>query len=123
MRKITERMILARITWQLEYKKQADGEEPAFSSVQTGFRPGLATVDSIALIHKDILARPPNMYPRTIVAVDIKKAFDTVPHDAVVQGAINRGLKGRCLEFVKSFLEDRTYEVVSGKNMDQRGRT
>ncbi|KAG0413515.1 hypothetical protein HPB47_009347 [Ixodes persulcatus] len=28
--KITERRILARITWQQEYKKQADGEEPAF---------------------------------------------------------------------------------------------
>lgn len=33
----------------------------------------------------------------------------------MVQGAINRGLKGRCLRFIKSFSEDRTYEVVAGE--------
>lgn len=48
------------------------------------------------------------------------KAFGSVLYWAVIQGAIYRGFRGRCLKYIPYFLTDRTFSVnvgeVEGKN-------
>lgn len=93
MCKVMGRMVLARISWVLENKDR--NEFPASSLFQTGFKPGLSTMDSIAVIHEGVLFKQPSSKPNTVVAIDVKKAFDSVSHWAVIREAINRGLGGR----------------------------
>ncbi|KAM7315877.1 hypothetical protein ISCGN_005660 [Ixodes scapularis] len=105
--KVMERMVLARITWILESHNR-------LHPMQTGFRPHLSTQDSLAMIHNDITKFQPTVQPRTIVAIDIKKAFDSIPHETVIRRAKNRGLRGRILNFIKSFLHRRKFQVHIG---------
>ncbi|KAM7311521.1 hypothetical protein ISCGN_008428 [Ixodes scapularis] len=51
---------------------------------------------------------------RTVVVVDVRKAFDTVPHEAVIRSAEHSGVCGHLLNFVKSFLKDRAYKIKAG---------
>lgn len=99
-------MVLTRITWILETHNK-------LHPMQTGFRPNLSTQDSLALIHHDIIA-PLTSGPRTIVAADVQKAFDTIPHHTVIRAAERLGFTGRILNFVKSFLKDRQFQVMVG---------
>lgn len=46
-----------------------------------------------------------------------KKAFDSVPHISVVEGAIQRGVRGRTLEFIIAFLSSRTYHISVGNTL------
>lgn len=115
--KTMERMVLARITWLLEINSQA------YCARQTGFRPGLSTQDSLAMIHKEAMihtSKRPCYNPRLIVAIDIKKAFDSVPHDAVLRGAVKRGIKGKTLKFIRSFLDERKFETAIGQSRGPR---
>ncbi|KAM7289011.1 uncharacterized protein ISCGN_029148 [Ixodes scapularis] len=110
--KVMERMVLKRIEWFLE-------TTGGFHATQTGFRPGLGTQESLMLISKDIIKKKKKMI-RTIVAIDVKKAFDSVPHAAVIGEAQSLGISGRPLNFIRSFLEGRTYSVRCGR--EQGGR-
>ncbi|KAG0425783.1 hypothetical protein HPB47_027066 [Ixodes persulcatus] len=83
-------------------KDNGKNESPAYSPFQTGFRPSLSTTESIALIHKDVLSKQPSNRPKTVVAINLKKAFDSVPHWAVIRGAINRGLRAILMEVENS---------------------
>lgn len=46
-----------------------------------------------------------------------KKAFDSVPHISVVEGAIQRGVRGRTLECIIAFLSSRTYHIRVGNTL------
>lgn len=102
-----ERMVLARLTWHLETHDR-------LHPMQTGFRPHLSTQDSLAMIHKEITEKAPKQTPCILVALDIKKAFDSVPYKAVLQGAMNRGINEKAVRFIKTFLEGRMYQIVIG---------
>ncbi|KAM7300551.1 tigger transposable element-derived protein 6-like [Ixodes scapularis] len=43
--------------------------------------------DSLKLLYEDVMANKNQQDPRLVVALDIKKAFDAVPHWAVIKGA------------------------------------
>lgn len=57
---------------------------------------------------------PPNACPRTMVAIDIEKAFDTLPHATIIRAAERRRLRGRVLNFIKSLLKERQFQVIIG---------
>lgn len=107
--KVMERMVLRRIEWLLE-------TTGAFHSVQTGFRPGLSTQESLTLISAGVITTATRQAVRAIVTVDVKKAFDSVPHAAVIREAQQLGLGGRPLNFIRAFLAGRTYSVQCGSS-------
>lgn len=107
-----ERMVLKRIEWFLE-------TTGGFHAAQTGFRPGLGTQESLQLISEDIIKKGKGKI-RTIVAIDVKKAFDSVPHAAVIGEAQALGISGRPLNFIRNFLEGRTYSVRCGPEQGER---
>lgn len=52
---------------------------------------------------------------RTIVAIDVhKKVFDSVHHVSIIGEASRLGIPGRTLNFIKGFLEGRTFSVRCG---------
>ena len=48
----------------------------------------------------------------TIDCVDFKKAFDKVPHQRLIHKAEQYGIKGDIINWIKSFLDSRTQQVV-----------
>lgn len=105
-----ERMVLDRLNWYLETNTKA------FHPAQTGFRANMGTQESLFLISRDMSKtdKPLGTDIKTIVAIDVRKAFDSVPHASVIREAIKLGVHGRALNFIKSFLENRTYSIRYG---------
>ncbi|KAG0442800.1 hypothetical protein HPB47_015607 [Ixodes persulcatus] len=85
--KLLERMVTGRLQWILE-------TTGALYPTKTGFRPQMSTQDSLVMIHHDLYERHlSNFQPRTLVAIDLRKAFDSIPHSTannigVPQGAV-----------------------------------
>lgn len=109
--KLLERMVLTRLTYHLEE------ENPAFfDPAQTGFRPGLCTQDSLLLLRQLVGGGRRGLLkvPGILLAVDLQKAFDTVAHTAILTALDGAGVGTRIMNFVRSFLVARTFEVKSG---------
>ncbi|XP_042142358.1 uncharacterized protein LOC121833283 [Ixodes scapularis] len=115
--KLMERMVLARIDWIIEHKREV------LHPAQTGFRKNLGTQDSLVLIREYLVNRPTHCHPQLLVAVDIKKAFDTLPHATVIDTARKLGVRGRPLNFIKAFLSGRKYLVKTGKHCSSEQKT
>ncbi|KAM7298544.1 hypothetical protein ISCGN_019138 [Ixodes scapularis] len=109
-------MCATRLNYYLE--EVADGY---FHPGQTGFRPNLCTQDSLFLLRRIANTRKGRQKkPGILVAVDLKKAFDTVRHDSVL-GDVKEAYTGtRMLNVVKSFLKHRTFEIRSGNRTPQQ---
>ncbi|KAG0419811.1 hypothetical protein HPB47_003858 [Ixodes persulcatus] len=78
--KLTERMVLERLMLHLE------GNSPLHPH-QLGFRHGMSTQDILHMLRHQVLDAYSKVQRRTVVAVDVRKAFDAVPHEAVIQSA------------------------------------
>ncbi|KAG0423849.1 hypothetical protein HPB47_000397 [Ixodes persulcatus] len=99
---------------------QATPSTGAFHPMQTGFRPYLSTQYSLLMIHHDLYERRLfKSQPRTLVAIDLPNAFDSIPHSTIVSAAKRRGVQGRLLNFIKTFLQDRTFQVSTGQTKGQ----
>ncbi|KAG0411911.1 hypothetical protein HPB47_010937 [Ixodes persulcatus] len=103
-------MALARIQWHLD-------KEDRLHHCQTGFRSGLSTQDNFLMLHHDVLTNPSSIQPKTVVAVDVQKAFDSVPHSSVIESAKLMGIQGRALNFIRNFLKDRRFQVKIGSSV------
>ncbi|KAH7945665.1 hypothetical protein HPB49_013638 [Dermacentor silvarum] len=116
-RKLAERMALMRISHFLE-------TEGRFHPAQTGFRPNLGTHDSLLLVKEGVLRRKTvgrgNRHPSILVAVDLRKAFDTVTHEAIIEAAERHGITGRPLNFRK---KQQPSLVRSSQSFKERQKT
>ncbi|KAM7308764.1 hypothetical protein ISCGN_012397 [Ixodes scapularis] len=104
MCKLFERIVLARITWIAEDRK-------LFHAAQTGFRQHLGTRDSLLLLSTDVYRKGST---GSLVAVDVCKAFDLLPHEAIVKALREVGITHKPLNFVKGFLKQRKYSIKTG---------
>ncbi|KAG0412934.1 hypothetical protein HPB47_009903 [Ixodes persulcatus] len=76
---------------------------------------GHAACNAVLLRLKETVLDKSSPRPRIVVAVDIRKAFDGVPHDTVLTKARDLGLKGKIYNFIASFLENRSFQVQIGQ--------
>ena len=51
-------------------------------------------------------------YSVDVIYQDFQEAFDTVPHQPLIQKLSSFGIHGKMLQWIKDFLKDRTQEVV-----------
>ncbi|KAG0421998.1 hypothetical protein HPB47_002141 [Ixodes persulcatus] len=105
--KTMEKIVLRRIQWYLEKHECLDPR-------QTGFREAMGTHDSLKLLYEEVMADKNKQNPRLVVALDIQKAFDAVPHWAVARGAKAFGIRGKALNFIEDFLCNRNFQVKIG---------
>ncbi|KAM7293909.1 hypothetical protein ISCGN_023481 [Ixodes scapularis] len=105
--KLMERMALMRLEWHIEANN-------VLHPCQTGFRRGLSTQDSLALFAEDLAGKHPRYDIKIAVAIDVKKAFDSVPQPTVMAAASAAGLAGKPLQYIRAFLKGRTFSVSVG---------
>jgi hypothetical protein len=83
------------------------------SSVQHGFIVGKSTISNLLFTENIIADALNNHQALDIVSFDFSRAFDRVPHDLLLQELISRGVCGKALLWLKSFLEGRMQSVRS----------
>ncbi|KAH7959923.1 hypothetical protein HPB49_014970 [Dermacentor silvarum] len=105
--KVMEAIALARLEW----VARACG---FLADQQTGFRRRRCTADSIADVVSTLEDARASGDLAMLLLIDVKGAFDGLPH-AVVQQALDLlGIGGNLRRFLSSFLNDRTLRVRVG---------
>lgn len=99
-------MIHDRLTSHLE-----DNEH--FPDTMFGSRQLLSTQDILLLLKEDLVDRlSKNTSKSTILAIDVKSAFDNVSHKAILQNFEDTGCGSKIYGYVRSFFTDRPATVV-----------
>ena len=87
-------------------------DQGLLSNEQHGFRPGRSTITQL-LVHLDriieILEKNQNA---DVLYLDFSKAFDKVCHATLIKKLEGFGIRGKVLNWLKSFLSDRYQRVV-----------
>jgi Reverse transcriptase (RNA-dependent DNA polymerase) len=88
-----------------------------FSRAQAGFRTREECVTQVACV-MDIIQRRKIVGKKTyVVFVDLRKAYDTVPHEALFAKLSRFGIRGKCLAFIRALYRSSTIRVrVGGGN-------
>ncbi|XP_049527575.1 uncharacterized protein LOC119459166 [Dermacentor silvarum] len=107
-----ERVALARLEWiaaQLQY----------FPEQQTGFRRQRCTADSISDVVATLEDAKATGGVAMLVLLDVKSAFDGLPH-AVIEACLDRlGLSGCLRSYFSAFLIGRTFRVRIGQELSE----
>lgn len=95
-------------------------ERGLFSRSQAGFRTREECVTQVACVVETIQRRRICGRPTYVVFVDLKKAYDTVPHEGLFAKLYRFGIRGRCLNFLRSLYRSSTIRVRIGGGDDSR---
>ena len=88
---------------------------------QYGFRSGHSTAMAILDMVEKIRAAWTEKNSALGIFVDLKKAFDTVDHDILLQKLGHYGVRGQTLKILESYLKDRSQYVCYGGHESERG--
>ena len=85
------------------------------SNVQFGFCKGRSCVTQLLVTINEWMKSLDGNVPVDAIYLDFSKAFDTVPHERLIQKLRSYGIGGNLLSWVQDFLRDRTqYVTVNG---------
>lgn len=105
--KVMERMVLRRLVYHLE----AAGALPDCFS---GFRHHRSTADAIGDITSSLEEAKAQGWSAMAVFLDVRKAFDALPHRIIISALRRFGVCGRPLNYICAFLTERTMCVKVG---------
>ena len=98
--------------WMLKERLLAAGADAALWSSQFGFRPGRSTEDAIFIARRKIeLARAQRNGKVSLLALDWRKAFDSIHVSSLVDALRRFGLPQQFLEMMSSLLSSRHFSV------------
>ena len=86
-----------------------------FSDRQFGFLKNKSTKDAIFNFTESIYDALDSKEHNIRILVDLKAAFDTVNHTILLKKLERYGVRGHCLLWFKSYLNDRKFRVRTGK--------
>ena len=95
------------------YSKVIDFLYPSFSLSQLGFVAGRSTLQQLLLFLSDTHNNSDNRLHTGIVYLDFRKAFDTVPHDKLLNKLWSMGITGNMVIWFRSYLSSRRQTVQS----------
>ena len=75
---------------------------------QSGFRPHYSTTSALTYVNEEILKHIDNGKLIGIVFLDLKKAFDTVDHELLIQKLPHYGITNNTLLWINNYLNNRT---------------
>ena len=102
--KIMERIVNIRLKRYLERNSLID-------SNQYGFRSGFSSLDGIVNLESDIRKAHQQNKATLTVFIDLKEAFDSINHKALLTKLQSLNLNGNILNFIQSFLSNRYIHV------------
>ena len=79
---------------------------------QFGFRPHHSTADMLTILTQQWSNSLDKGNEVRLIALDIKGAFDKVWHNGLCSKLIAKGVRGKLLTWIKSYLTDRSINVV-----------
>jgi len=106
--KIIEKIVAAQLTHYLD----KNGLLPTY---QSGFLKGHSTETLLVRLLSDIYGAIDKSQVTLLALFDVSAAFDTVDHEILLQRlSVSFGLSGNMLEWLTSFLQDRSFMVAHG---------
>ena len=102
--KILASIVNTRVTDQLEARK-------AFSKAQAGCRRREEAVAQVVALFETAQRRTLKGRCTVAVFIDLKKAFDTVPHAGMITKLSKYGVSGRALSFIKALYSSSSFRV------------
>lgn len=112
--KIFEKLLYNRIS---SFAKRFD----LISNCQFGFRKNKSTSDSLVTLSEHIYDSLNSKKNHISVLLDLKKAFDTVAHDILLDKLFHYGIRGLPLAMIRSYLSDRfQYMEINGTKSSTR---
>lgn len=79
---------------------------------QYGFRTGRSCELALATVVHTLSNHLDNRVACELVQLDFRQAFDRVSHDILLHKLWSMGIRGQVLQFLSSFLHDRSQRVV-----------
>ena len=108
--KLMEKLVNKRLIWYLE-------REEKLSRYQCGFRKTRSTLDHLVRLESFIREAFINKEHVTAVFFDLEKAFDTTWKHGILKDLHDLGLRGNLPEFIKNFLNHRSFQVKVGSQL------
>ncbi len=87
-------------------------EHNILTDVQHGFRSGRSCETQLLITLQDLLSFRDQGQQTDLLVLDFSKAFDTVPHDALLGKLQHYGIHGHILHWIAGFLKNREQCVV-----------
>jgi len=84
---------------------------------QFGFRKNKSTQSAILCLCDDILRNFDNGSKTLAIFLDLKKAFDTVPHKLLLDKLEKYGIRGKCWEIIFNYLSNRRQRTKIGETL------
>ena len=105
--KLMERMVAKRLNWYVEHNNM-------ISKYQCAFKKGRSTIDHLLRLESEI--RKGFFYNRYTLAVflDLKSAYNLTSTVALLTKMHTLGFRGRMMNFLKGYLDERTFQVKCG---------
>jgi hypothetical protein len=104
--KILEHIVCKHILNHLE-------EHNILTSLQHGFRSGYSCETQLLITVHDIVQAFDKKKQTDVVILDFSKAFDTVPHDRLLQKLDHLGIDGKVNTWISGFLKKRQQRVLA----------
>lgn len=86
----------------------------ALDSCQAGFRAAHSTETVILAVLDSLRHKADQGIPQALVLLDLSASFDTVDHNVLIDRVNNVGIQGQALDWLKSFLVNRSQAVQIG---------
>ena len=107
--KLMEKLVNKRLMWFLE-------KNNLLSKHQCGYRKGRSTTDQLIRLETFIRNAFLREEHATVIFFDIEKAFDTTWKKGILKDLFNMGLRGNLPNFIKNFLENRSFQTKVGSD-------
>jgi len=108
-----EKMVTSRLQWFLE-------KNNLLSKNQTGFRKNKSTTHHILRLQDYILKKLKNKESVLAVFIDFERAYDMLHVPTLLQKLQNIGITGHTLNWIESFLSNRTFQVKVGAELSDK---
>ena len=89
------------------------------SNKQNGFRKIRSTLESIVNFTSDIFEGINDRKYTVAAFIDLKKAFDTVNHNILLEKLYLAGIKGKTLKLLSNYLQNRYQKTISNGKMSK----